>query len=311
MNRRRIDYSLPKASIGAGLLACISCFNSFAAHQDDGHFRVEDPVQLDFAWVPGGSFMLGDMTGTGQQDERPVKPIRIEGFWIQTTEVTRAAYSSFVSDQHHDTGNSCWVHEDGWVEKAGLDWRNPGFEQDTSHPVTCVSWHDAQAFIAWLNQKSRHHFRLPTEAEWEYAARAGSDALYFFGDRSLDLCDYANAADLSALEDYPGFSVNQCDDGFVRTSPVGHFQANPIGLFDVYGNVWEWVEDCWKVNYRSHPDDGSANQAGDCARRGFRGGGYGDIPHFARSTLRNRGNAEHRKDDIGFRLVMEMNPDTP
>lgn len=269
------------------------------------HFAVSHPVQLDFVWVEGGSFTLGDMTGTGQADEKPLKTIHLDGFWMQTTEVTRTAFGRFVEDMQYNTGNSCWVHKDDWIEQPGLDWSNPGFEQGPDHPVTCVSWHDAKAFIAWLNEKSSHRFRLPTEAEWEYAVRSGSNDIYFFGDDPGRLCEFANAADLSALTDYPNFSVNRCDDGYVRTSPVGRFKPNPVGLFDVYGNVWEWVEDCWIENYEYHPDNGAANLAGDCSRRGFRGGGYGDIPHFARSTLRNRGNAEHRKDDIGLRLVLE------
>ena len=278
---------------------------AYSADQSSSKLSVNYPVKLDFIWVPAGSFLLGDQSGKGQADEKPVRNIRLDGFWIQTTEVTRASYEQFVKETQYETGNSCWIHQDGWIEQTGLDWDNPGFPQGATHPVTCVSWYDAKAFITWLNQQSSHRFRLPSESEWEYAVRAGSNSTYFFGNDPIELCEFANAADLSALADYPDFSVNQCNDNYVRTSPVGIFKPNPLGLYDVYGNVWEWVEDCWTDNYRNHPDDGKANKAGDCSKRGFRGGGYGDIPHFARSTLRNRGVAEHRKDDIGFRLVLE------
>jgi formylglycine-generating enzyme required for sulfatase activity len=265
---------------------------------------ISTPVSLELVWIRQGRFQMGDTTGNGQADERPLREVHIAGFWMMPTEVTRGMLARFVAETGYATDDRCWVHEAGWVEREGLDWKSPGFEQNDDHPVTCVNWHDAQAFIAWLNRKSGETFRLPSEAEWEYAARAGSQTLYYMGDDPSELCTHANAADKRALEHYPGFAVNDCDDGYVRTSPVGSFAASPWGLYDVYGNVWEWVEDCWNASYAGAPTDGSAVLEGDCSRRGFRGGGYGDIPHFARSTLRNRGNAMHRKDDIGFRLVV-------
>ncbi len=262
------------------------------------------PFLFGLVWIPQGRFRMGDIAGSGQADERPLREVEISGFWMMRTEVTRGMFARFVKDTGHDTGNHCWVHEGGWSEKDGLDWKAPGFVQSDDHPVTCVNWHDAQAFITWLNHKAGEAFRLPSEAEWEYAARAGSESVYYMGEDPSELCAHANAADKRALEHYPGFAVNDCDDGYVRTSPVASFAASPWGLYDIYGNVWEWVEDCWRASYAGAPTDGSAVLEGDCTRRGFRGGGYGDIPHYARSTLRNRGNALHRKDDIGFRLVL-------
>ena len=270
-------------------------------------FVISSPVNLKFSWIPGGSFIIGDHSGSGQNDEQPLKRINIEGFWIMTTEVTRSAYAEFVRQQSYSYEKGCWVHDGRWVKRKNLDWQNPGFVQEENHPVTCVSWNDVQAFIIWLNSQTDYKFRLPTEAEWEFATRAGSDTVYFFGQLPGKLCEFANAADVSSLQDYPNFSANDCDDGYVRTSPVAKFKPNPNGIYDVYGNVWEWVEDCWSSDYKTLSNDGSANLSGDCQRRGFRGGGYGDIPHFARSTLRNRGNKSHRKDYIGFRLVMEKN----
>lgn len=265
---------------------------------------ISTPFPLELVWIPPGRFRMADITGSGQADERPLREVEISGFWMMRTEVTRGMFARFVEDTGHDTGNRCWVHDRGWSERNGLDWKAPGFVQSDDHPVTCVNWHDAQTFIAWLNRKSGEVFHLPSEAEWEYAARAGSETRYYMGNEPSELCAHANAADKRALEHYPGFAVNDCDDGYVRTSPVASFAASPWGLYDIYGNVWEWVEDCWRVSYAGAPVDGSAFLEGDCNRRGFRGGGYGDIPDFARSTLRNRGNAAHRKDDIGFRLVV-------
>ena len=265
---------------------------------------ISAPFLLNLVWIPQGRFRMGDVNGSGQADERPVREVEISGFWMMRTEVTRGMFARFFEDTGHDTGNRCWVHDGGWSEKEGINWKTPGFDQSDDHPVTCVNWHDAQAFITWLNHKTGEAFRLPNEAEWEYAARAGSESVYYMGDEPSALCTHANAADKRALEHYPGFAVNDCDDGYVRTSPVASFAASPWGLYDIYGNVWEWVEDCWRASYAGAPTDGSAVLEGDCTRRGFRGGGYGDISHYARSTLRNRGNAAHRKDDIGFRLVI-------
>ncbi len=264
---------------------------------------VEKPFAIELVWIPQGRFVMGDVQGGGQSDEKPLHQVRIEGFWMMRTEVTRGMFEQFVARTGYDAGNRCWVHEGGWVEKEGLNWRNPGFAQDENHPVTCVNWHDAKAFTAWLNLETGERLRLPSEAEWEYAARAGSDTTYYTGNDPAMLCSHANAADQSALQQYPGFAVNACNDGYARTAPVAVFAANPWGLHDIYGNVWEWVEDCWNTSYAGAPGDSSAYLGGDCSRRGFRGGGYGDIPRFARSTLRNRDRALHRKDDIGFRLV--------
>ncbi len=268
-------------------------------------FFIDDPFPIELVWLPSGQYRMGDIRGIGQADEQPVREVKVEGFWMLSTEVTRAMFAGFVKDTGHDTGSTCWVFENGWKQKYGLHWRNPGFDQGDDHPVTCVNWHDARAFGYWLESKTGIAFRLPTEAEWEYAVRAGTDTIYYWGDDPAGLCDHSNAADLRALEDYPGFAVNRCDDGFVRTSPVASFQPNPWGLHDVYGNVWEWVADCWNTSYAGAPTNSGAWMEGDCTRRGFRGGGYGDIPRFARSTLRNRTDANHRKDDIGFRLAVD------
>ncbi|MEM7082956.1 MAG: SUMF1/EgtB/PvdO family nonheme iron enzyme [Pseudomonadota bacterium] len=257
-----------------------------------------------FVRIPAGEYVMGSQPGVGQNDERPTRLVRVAEFWLMQTEVTRRLFKEFASQSNHSTASDCWYFHDGWKQSDNLSWRAPGFEQTDNHPVTCVSWHDAKAFIRWLNQRRDATFRLPTEAEWEYAARAGSTQTHYFDLENSAFCHHANVADQSALKDYPSFSVVQCDDGFTRTSPVAHFQANPWGVYDLYGNVWEWVEDCWNTHYKEAPIQGEAWLDGDCGRRGFRGGGYGDIENFARSALRNRANAHQRKDDIGFRLVL-------
>ncbi|MEN8802036.1 MAG: SUMF1/EgtB/PvdO family nonheme iron enzyme, partial [Thiogranum sp.] len=196
---------------------------------------ISAPLLFELVWIPPGRFRMGDIAGSGQADERPLREVEINGFWMMRTEVTRGMFARFVEDTRHATGDRCWVHEGGWSEREGLNWKAPGFGQSDDHPVTCVNWHDAQAFITWLNHKSGEAFRLPSEAEWEYAARAGSESVYYMGEEPSELCAHANAADKRALEHYPGFAVNDCDDGYVRTSPVASFAASPWGLYDIYG----------------------------------------------------------------------------
>ncbi len=304
-HRHRIGLVLLVASFFAHAGETQVAGDASAAAADAGRsVIIADPFPLELVWIPGGRFLMGDIQGIGQADERPVREATVAGFWMMRTEVTRAMFAAFAQATDHDGGKRCWVFENGWSEQSGISWRNPGFDQGDEHPVTCVNWYDARGFADWLASKTGKGFRLPTETEWEYAVRAGTDTTYYWGDDPAGLCANSNAADTRALEHYPGFAVNPCDDGFVRTSPVASFPPNPWGLHDIYGNVWEWVEDCWNSSYSGAPTDGSAWLAGDCARRGFRGGGYGDIPRFARSTLRNRSEATARKDDIGFRLVV-------
>ncbi|MEM7465567.1 MAG: formylglycine-generating enzyme family protein [Pseudomonadota bacterium] len=263
-----------------------------------------DELVLNIVRMPGGRFLMGDSKGSGQKDERPVRNVSIEPFWATTRELSVGAFTAFVEATGYQMGNSCWVYDTRWIERVGLNWRAPGYKQEQNHPVVCVTWHDAQAFIKWARRTSGIKWRLPSEAEWEFAARGGSTGTYYWGEEIQPLCEHANAADKQTKIHHPTFAVNDCDDGYYTTSPTGAFLPNPWGLYDVYGNVWEWVEDCWNSTYRGAPDNGSPWLTGDCTRRGFRGGGWGDIPRFARSSIRNRSAATSRKDDIGFRLVV-------
>jgi formylglycine-generating enzyme required for sulfatase activity len=123
--------------------------------------------------------------------------------------------------------------------------------------VVCVNWNDAQAYAKWLSEKTGQGYRLPSEAEWEYAARAGSTTARYFADDTI--CEFANVRDRSAKQIYSAGQFFDCDDGFVHTAPVGTFPPNGFGLYDVLGNVWQWVEDCWTPSYAGAPADGSAS----------------------------------------------------
>ena len=177
--------------------------------------------------------------------------------------------------------------------QAAADWRHPPFPQTDRHPVVNVSWNDAKAYVAWLSQTTERQYRLPSEAEWEYAARAGTATARYWGDRTRDACRYANVDD----------TAHGCEGGYGRTMPVGSFEHNRFGLYDMLGNVWEWTEDCWNGNYDGAPADGSPWLRGNCSRRVMRGGSWGLDPKRIRSANRNYGTTGIWGDIIGFRVA--------
>ena len=141
-----------------------------------------------------------------------------------------------------------------------------------------VSWEDAQQYVRWLSRETGETYRLLSEAEWEYMARAGTQTERYWGDDASRQCSYANGDDDDV----------ECSDGHEGTAPAGSFRANAWGLYDVLGNVWEWMEDCWNGDYSGAPTDGSAWRTGDCSLRVLRGGSWGEIPRFLRSACREQ-----------------------
>jgi len=248
----------------------------------------------EFLDIPGGTFQMGCSPGDGkcQNDERPVHTVSIQSFRMGKYEVTGGQFRQFVQAAGYRTdaerGKGCVTREtDGqWAYQAGRDWRNPGFPQTDRHPVVCVSWNDAQAYVEWLSRQGVGRYRLPSESEWEYAARAGSSARYSFGDSEEMLCAYGNVADRAARQRFNDWTVASCDDGALYTAPVGVYRANVFGLHDTHGNVWEWTEDCYHDSYAGAPSDGAAWTTDDCARRVNRGGSWNLDPRLLRSSRR-------------------------
>ena len=192
-----------------------------------------------------------------------------------------------------------FVQATGWQSKLDQEWEAPGFPQDERHPVVCVSWHDAQLYLQWLSEKTGQQYRLPTEAEWEYACRAGTHTAFSFGDAITT--EHANYEG--------GFTYNNGPKGVSRngTTRVGSFQPNPWGLFDMHGNVWEWTQDPVHENYLGAPVDGSAwEEGGDPARRILRGGAWLYQPRYLRSALRNGYSALLANDVVGFRVARKL-----
>lgn len=269
--------------------------------------------------IPTGTFIMGAAAGEEERegtppDNRgraaPQRRVSIDyRFALARTEVTRGQFASFVQATGYATVKGCTgLGPDGKpTELKDLDWRNPGFEQTDDHPVVCVSWKDAQAYVAWLSRTTSKAYRLPSEAEWEYAARAGSPTARYWGNGREDACRYANVADQTrAAQARPApdpARLFACKDGYAFTAPVGRFHANAFGLYDMMGNAWEWVADCWNANYAGAPTNGSVWDKGECPLRIARGGGWVSEPRLVRSAMRNRGTQEFRGDIIGFRVA--------
>ena len=185
-------------------------------------------------------------------------------------------------------------------------WESPGFEQTDEHPVVCISWDDAQAFVAWLSRESGKAYRLPTESEWEYAVRAGTRSARHWGDGEAEACRYENAVDAIAKRKYNlSSSTFACDDGYAETSPVGSFQGNGFGLKDMLGNVTEWTQDCWE-SYAGAPTDGSAMTGSNCSRRVVRGGSWYFEPALVRSAKRGTFVPTGGGDGVGFRVARTL-----
>jgi formylglycine-generating enzyme required for sulfatase activity len=274
--------------------------------------------------IPPGRFQMGSPASeVGREpDEGPVREVRI-GYPLAVGkhEVTRREFGRFVAATGYRTEAERTVGAQGcfgwdgskidWV--PGLDWRSPGFDQGEDHPVVCVSWNDAQAYLKWLNDSvPGRGYRLLSEAEWEYAARTGrGSSRYPWGDDpdARELCAWANGADQTTKSQsaLSVFGVANCSDGYAYTAPVGRLHANAFGLHDLQGNVWEWVQDVWHDSYAGAPSDGSAwMSGGDPSRRLVRGGSWVDVAQDLRSAGRARNSSHEQYFGTGFRIARTL-----
>ena len=264
--------------------------------------------------VPAGSYLMGSPHDEEkrQKNEGPRHRVTIaKPFAVGKYEVTRREFGAFVSATGRDMDGGCWywnIEEKKGKRDIARSWRSPGYEQTDLDPVACVSWRDAQAYVNWVSEKTGKRYRLPSEGEWEYAARGGTRRSRYWGDDASAQCAHANGADGTLKEHYSDWPwvVASCRDGFVHTAPAGSFSANGFGLHDVLGNVWEWVEDCWNERYVGARSDGSAWTNGNCGRRVLRGGSWYNIPRILRSANRFR---VLRTGDPLHRLRVSCSPD--
>jgi formylglycine-generating enzyme required for sulfatase activity len=238
--------------------------------------------------------------------------------------VTVGQFRQFVKARDYKTqaereGGAHRHFPDGsWKQDPACNWLNPGFDQTDDHPVVCVSWHDAREFCDWLSKKEGKTYRLPTEAEWEYACRADTKSRYCCGDDKNAVKDFANVADESISQKWPGYPYpggkEAWNDGHAFTAPVGRFKQNAFGLYDMHGNVWEWCLDGPRT-YPSPPTPLPQGERGEKAvddprgpetaggSRVLRGSSWNHVAWDCRSALRNSHSPSYRSYNIGFRVV--------
>jgi formylglycine-generating enzyme len=285
-----VRHNLPAMHILLAMLAGLFGFGGGAAAAQTQTFK-DCPHCPQMVKVPAGTFMMGSsVTETMSEgvkeadvaDERPQHSVTIkQEFALGKYPVTRGEFAAFVKETGYNAGPKCAVYAgDTFEERSGRSWRNPGYPQTDQHPVVCVSFEDAQHYVQWLSRKTGQSYRLPTEAEWEFAARAGTTNTRFWGDGREHACDFANVADFAAADALgwnKGDNIFHCRDGFAYTAPVGSFRPNAFGLYDMLGNVWQWTEDCHHDSYDGAPSDGSAWTSGECKYRVLRGSSWDNI----------------------------------
>ena len=310
-----------------------------AVAERGGH--IVNTLDMVMQRIPAGEFMMGsdESIASLQQafplmerqrledlsDEAPVHRVRItKDFYMGRTEVTVGQFrrflvaSGYVPESVAD-GTGGYGYNTQYVPSRGprgeqfegrnprYSWSNPGFAQTDEHPVVNVTWNDAQALARWLSQVEGRRYRLPTEAEWEYAARAGTRSRYQNGDDPKGLTQVANAFDAAASPLWPAFAAYalQGDDGYAFTAPVASFAPNAFGLYDMHGNAWEWTSDLHDEHYyaRSPVDDPQGPSEGSVYVR--RGGSWHSWPLYLRSSYRNWNSPQTRYTLVGMRLVLE------
>ena len=267
--------------------------------------------------VPAGKFQMGAQPGEEEKENwpenmrnrsQPQHEVRIKSFLAGQYEVTVAQYEAFVlsTNRMHLGGCTVWNGNKFELDPT-KDWKNPGFTQTFSHPVVCVNPADAAAYVRWLSQSTGKEFRLMSESEWEYAARSGTDGPSYWQVGSNATCLYSNMLDQQAKNTISGFSsvnAQNCNDGNSYTGVVGSYKPNAFGLYDMIGNVWEWTQDCWNVNYIGAPTDGSAWFTGNCTIAVTRGGGW-SLSSF-QVWRRNTGRNDFRSSAVGFRVARSI-----
>lgn len=282
----------------------------------------DDVITPPMVTIPGGEFIMGSTANPKDNNypiSEPMHPVRINAFRLSKYETTVKQFRQFVEATGYPASGDCWkLAANKWgIEVGKVSWDTPANAPTDYHPVMCVSWDDAHAYLKWLSQKTGKRYRLPSESEWEYAARAGSKTRYPFGDDPAALCQYANVFDRSgkaAITRLTGKTREEvgCDDQAEFTTVVGMYAPNAFGLHDMLGNVAEFVEDCQHLNYERAPNDGTAWTTGCAPFHGgamviHRGGSYNNAAVGVSPTYRGHAGTDNRSSlGEGFRIVEDI-----
>jgi formylglycine-generating enzyme required for sulfatase activity len=304
------------------LTLAVASLSGNAEAQSAGRTFRDCPDCPEMVEIPAGTFSMGVPAG---EDERvkaddymkgvgvPQHRVSVNAFALGKYKVTVGEFKVFVAETGYDAGDTCYIfrrdpnlnNEWRYVKSGGYSWKNPGFAQTDRHPVVCLDWADSKAYVAWLSKKTGKDYRLPTEAEWEYAARAGTTTPWFWGDDPNDACKFANVTDLTFAQAHgvDKASVFQCEDGYAYASPVGSFKPNAWDLYDMLGNVWDYIEDCVTANYQGAPSDGSVFGRGFCVAHVIRGSAWAGAPARLRTGLRGLPPIDKQEPTHGLRVA--------
>ncbi|MBL8548088.1 MAG: SUMF1/EgtB/PvdO family nonheme iron enzyme [Hyphomonadaceae bacterium] len=250
--------------------------------------------------IPAGAFTMGSSIPAIPSWAPPGPEHRVTldtPFAVGRFEVTRAQYTLFVRATERPLVRDCAANA-----FHNVTWRNPGFSQTEADPVICITWIDAQAYLQWLSEQTGRTYRLLTEEEWEYAARAGTSSDYYWGSDTSQICSNENVADESWMPSHPermttgNFEGFSCNDGFVATAPIASYRSNGFGLYDMLGNASEWVNDCSR-RYNSAQTD--------CTARTIRGGSFDGAWNY-RAVHRSAGRTDDMKPSWGFRVARTL-----
>jgi formylglycine-generating enzyme required for sulfatase activity len=245
-------------------------------------------AEMEFLSIPAGCFEMGSPES---EAGRYSNEWQVPGVCVRTFELARFELT-----------------QDQW-RRVMIHHANPSsFMGDGRLPVESVSWNDAKLFVRLMSVFGRHGYRLPSEAEWEYAARAGTSTSKYWGERAEDGCAYENIGDLSLTKAEPDAIVANCDDGHINTAPVGSFRPNSFGLQDMLGNVGEWTEDCYVQDRRRAPKDGTAVTEAECPSRVFRGSSWSGFPRYLRAAFRYNESPDFRSNYVGIRIARTSSP---
>ena len=251
--------------------------------------------------LTGGTFLMGSPPGSGEAAERPQRKVDIAPFKLSKGEITVGQFAAFVKETGYRPSGACfvWTSAGKMRKSSTASWRAPGYDVTDGSPVACVNWTDAIRYVDWLNEKTNGGYRLASEAEFEFAARAGSETSFFWG-KPADACNAVNGA---AADSRFRWRNRSCEDGYATIATVGAMPANAFGVTEMIGNLWEWTADCWNGSHRGAPSDGTARTRGSCKSRVLRGGSWDDPLENLRSAYRVGIPANRRQGNVGFRVA--------